>query len=120
MPASPGSATTGTWEATYQDRLAASFDAFEGTDTLVVWVGHVRTAEDRVGLANRRIHELAVEVAATRDWVRIEDLGELLGSGDAVATDCLVADGLHLATDCLDRAAEHLVERIDPGRQDAS
>ena len=109
----------GAWESTYRALLAASFDAFEGTDTQVVWVGHVRTAEDRVGLANRRIHELAVEVASTRDRVTVEDLGELLDSGDAVATDCLVPDGVHLSTGCLDRAAEQLAERIDPGRQDA-
>ena len=109
----------GAWESTYRTLLAESFDAFEGTDTQVVWVGHVRTSEDRVGLANRQIHELAAEIASTRDWVSVEDLGELLGSGDDVATSCLVPDGLHLSTDCLDRAAEQLVERIDPGRQDA-
>lgn len=100
------------WEDAYRERLAASFDAFEGTGTRVVWVGHVRGANDRVGLVNRRIHRLASEVAAGRDGVEVQDLAELLGSGEQVATDCLVPDGLHLTVDCLDRAAAQLVDRI--------
>lgn len=99
------------WDEEYSKRLAEAFDAFEGTDTTVVWVGHVRTEEDRVGLQNRHIHELATELAATRDWVVVEDLGELLGSGDTEATRCLTDDGLHLTVACLDEAAAGLAER---------
>lgn len=93
------------WDAAYKERLAASFDAFQDTGTRVIWVGHVRTQEDRVGTVNRHVHELAAEVAADRDWVQVEDLADYLGSGEGIATTCLIEDGLHLTVDCLDRAA---------------
>ncbi len=96
------------WDREYSARLARSFDAFEGTGTTVVWLGHVRSAEDRVGVLNRRVHRLAEQVAAERDWVEVRDLAQILGTGDEVATDCLVADGLHLSTECLERAAAAL------------
>ncbi len=96
------------WDEEYSRRLAAAFDAFEDTGTTVLWVGHVRTDEDRVGLTNRHVHELAAELAADRDWVVVADLAELLGSGEDVASDCLQSDGLHLTTDCLTRAADSL------------
>lgn len=93
------------WDQEYSARLARSFDAFEGTGTTVLWLGHVRTEEDRVGLRNRHVHELATEVAADRDWVVVGDLAEILGSGEEVATECLQDDGLHLTVECLDRVA---------------
>lgn len=93
------------WDQEYSARLARSFDAFEGTGTTVLWLGHVRTEEDRVGLRNRHVHELAAEVAAGRDWVVVGDLAEILGSGEEVATECLQDDGLHLTVECLDRVA---------------
>jgi uncharacterized protein len=96
------------WDDEYRRRLERSFDAFEATDTIVVWVGHVRTTDDRVGLRNRRVHRLAEDSAASRDWVVVADLADLLGSGEEVATDCLVPDGLHLSADCLQRAAQQL------------
>jgi hypothetical protein len=99
------------WDAEYRDRLAASFDAFRDTGTTVVWVGHVRAEEDRVGLVNRHVHELATEVAADRNWVVVADLADLLGSGEDVATDCLQDDGLHLRTECLQDAAQQLATR---------
>ncbi len=102
------------WDAEYAARLAASFDAFEATGTTVIWVGHVRTLEDRVGTVNRHVHELATEVAATRDWVQVQDLAEYLGSGDGIATTCLIDDGLHLTTACLDRAATALAADLPP------
>ena len=76
-----------------------------GTGTEVIWVGHVRTQEDRVGTVNRQVHEIATEVAADRDWVQVEDLAAYLGSGEGIATTCLIEDGLHLTVACLDRAA---------------
>jgi hypothetical protein len=97
------------WDAEYTARLARSFDAFEGSGTTIVWLGHVRTAEDRVGLRNRRVHELAAQVAQDRDWVVVQDLAEILGSGEDVATDCLVPDGVHLTVECLDRIAADLL-----------
>jgi lysophospholipase L1-like esterase len=100
------------WDAEYSARLARVFDAFEGTDTRVVWVGHVRVAEDRMGDGNRRIHRLAEQVAADRPWVQVEDLGELLGSGESVASDCLLDDGVHLTVECYRDADEALVERL--------
>lgn len=103
------------WDAEYSRRLAAAFDAFEGTDTTVVWVGHVRTEEDRVGITNRHVHELAAALAADRDWVVVTDLAEMLGSGEDVAEDCLVADGLHLTVDCLERAADSLASSAPIG-----
>jgi hypothetical protein len=93
------------WEAEYSTRLARSFDAFEDSGTTVLWLGHVRTEQDMVGLVNRRVHELATQVAADRDWVVVGDLAEILGSGEDVATECLQDDGLHLTVDCLDRIA---------------
>lgn len=96
------------WDAEYSARLARSFDAFEDTGTTVLWLGHVRTEEDRVGLRNRHVHDLATQVAADRNWVVVADLAGVLGSGDEVATDCLQDDGLHLTVDCLDRAAAWL------------
>lgn len=96
------------WDAEYGRRLAASFDAFAGTGTTVVWVGHVRTAEDRVGSVNRRIHHIAERVAAARPFVIVSDLGALLKTGDLEATACLLPDGLHLTVPCLDLAAAGL------------
>ena len=103
------------WDAAYAERLAASVDPFESTGTTVIWVGHVHTADPTVGETNRRVHALATEVAAGRDWVEVEDLADLLGTGEAPATRCLVPDGLHLSIDCLDEAAELLVADL-PGR----
>ncbi len=96
------------WDQEYSRRLARSFDAFEGTGTTVVWVGHVRTQEDRVGERNRHIQDLAERAAEGRDWVVVRDLAQILGTGDEIASDCLVADGLHLTLGCLDRAAKEL------------
>ena len=81
----------------------------------MVWVGHVRTEEDRVGITNRHVHELAAALAADRDWVVVTDLAEMLGSGEDVAEDCLVADGLHLTVDCLERAADSLASSAPIG-----
>lgn len=99
------------WDGEYTRRLAATFDVFADTDTTVLWVGHVRTEAGRTSQLNRHIHSLAVQVASTRDWVSVADLGEILGSDDAVATECLADDGLHLRTECLDRAATELLAR---------
>jgi len=97
------------WDAEYSARLAASFDAFADTATTVLWVGHVRTEKDTVGLTNRHIQRLAAQVASTRPWVVVDDLATLLDTGDEVADDCLVPDGLHLSTKCLGSAAEQLL-----------
>ncbi len=97
------------WDEEYARRLAEVFDAFEGTGTTVVWVGHVRTEDPDVGRTNREIHRLATEVAADRPWVEVADLGELLGTGEEEATDCLVPDGLHLTVECLQRADRGLL-----------
>ena len=99
---------TAQWDQEYSNRLAQTFDAFKDSGTTVLWVGHVRTKKDKVGLANRRIQQLAAQVASTRPWVVVQDLATLLGTGEAVATGCLTADGLHLKTDCLDVAARAL------------
>ena len=101
-------AQTAQWDQEYSNRLAQTFDAFKDSGTTVLWVGHVRTKKDKVGLANRRIQQLAAQVASTRPWVVVQDLATLLGTGEAVATSCLTADGLHLKTDCLDLAARAL------------
>jgi lysophospholipase L1-like esterase len=100
------------WDTEYAARLAQVFDAFEGTDTEVVWVGHVRASDERMGDGNRRIHRLAEQVAADRPWVRVEDLGELLGSGEDEATDCLLDDGVHLTVECYRDADRALAERL--------
>ena len=102
------------WDAEYSTRLGRSFDAFKDSGTTVLWVGHVRTAKDRVGLTNRRIHRLALAAAADRPWVRTADLAELLGSGDEVATDCLLDDGLHLKVSCYETAARELNALMPP------
>jgi hypothetical protein len=101
------------WEAEYTRRLESVFDAFKGTATTVVWGGHVRTADEGVGETNRLVNRLATAAAADRDWVQVADLGELLGTGDEVATDCLLPDGLHLSTACLDRADRALLPRLE-------
>lgn len=103
------------WDEEYSRRLAAAFDKFEGTGTTVVWVGHVRPEDERVADMNRHIHELAVAVAADRDWVQVQDLAELTGSGADGTSECLSADGLHLNSTCYDQAAVRLLERLDPG-----
>jgi hypothetical protein len=103
---------TPAWDAEYRRRLGAAFDAFAGQDTRVVWVGHVRTNESTTSRANRDLHRLATEVAAERRGVTVADLGELLGTGDAVATRCLTEDQLHLTTACLDEAAARLEDRL--------
>jgi len=100
------------WDTEYQRRLGRAVDAFADTGTTVVWVGHLRTADQQVGATNRHIHELAVDVASTRDWVRIEDLAELLDVGEDRADRCLVEDGLHLTVDCLDEAAAGLAAAL--------
>ena len=102
------------WDAEYSRRLAESFDAFEDTDTRVVWVGHLRTREARVGETNRHIHRLAEQVASTRPWVEVADLGQLLGTGEKTATTCLVPDGLHLTVDCLTKADQALLPQLLP------
>ena len=102
------------WDAEYSTRLARSFDAFKDSGTTVLWVGHVRTQKDQVGLTNRRIHRLAVAAAATRPWVKSADLAELLGSGEDVATDCLLSDGLHLKVSCYATAAKGLNGLMPP------
>jgi lysophospholipase L1-like esterase len=103
------------WDAEYSARLARVFDAFEGTGTSVVWVGHVRTEEQRVADGNRRIDDLARAAAAGRGWVQVEDLAELTGSGAEEVSDCLIGDGLHLTVDCYDDAAEALAPRLPLG-----
>lgn len=107
-------ADTAAWDAEYSRRLAGSFDAFAATTTRVIWVGHVRTAEDRVGRVNRHIHDLARTVAASRPFVEIADFTELLGTGELVASRCLLPDGLHLTVECLDEAAAKLQSRLRP------
>jgi len=109
------------WDAEYSRRLAEVFDAFAPADgasarTEVIWVGHVHAKKQVVGDTNRRVHELAASVAADRPWVDVEDLGELLGTGDGDASRCLLPDGLHLTADCLDEAARALVPAVDVGR----
>ena len=107
-------ANAAAWDAEYSARLAATFDAFASSSTRVVWIGHVRTVEDRVAKVNRHVHELAKAVAASRPFVDIADFSELLGVGDQVATRCLLKDGLHLTTECLDEAAAKLQPLLRP------
>ena len=45
---------------------------------------------------------------------KLDDLGELLGSGENVATDCLLADGLHLKVSCYEKAAKGLDALMPP------
>jgi lysophospholipase L1-like esterase len=101
------------WDAEYRARLARAFDAFADTGTTVVWVGHVRADDELVADTNRRIHELAVAEAASRDWVEVADLAELTGSGAEETSECLV-DGLHLTADCYATAAEALLAEYAP------
>jgi lysophospholipase L1-like esterase len=96
------------WDLEYASRLARSFDAFEDTGTTVLWLGHVRTEEDDVGETNRHVQQLAEQVAASRDWVVVADLADILGSGEEEAEECLQPDGLHLTVECLDLAAASL------------
>lgn len=103
------------WDEEYRVRLARSFDAFEGSGVRVLWLGHVRTEEDLVADTNRRVHDMAVDVAAGRDWVGVEDLAEITGSGDDEVSACLISDGLHLSTDCYDTAADALAARLGIG-----
>lgn len=103
------------WDEEYTRRLAAVFDAFEDTGTTVVWVGHVRPEDERVADMNRHIHELATEVAATREGVEVQDLAELTGSGAEGTSECLSEDGLHLDANCYAAAADTLLERLEPG-----
>ena len=130
---------TSTWEATYRRRLEAAVAPFESTGTTVVWVGHLRLPGEPAGSVNRRVHDLATEVAAERPWVVVADLAELLGVGDSdvvvggvedsdvvvgaaedgaaedgAAGACLREDGVHLTGTCLSRAAEVLASRL-PG-----
>jgi hypothetical protein len=105
---------TANWDAEYSRRLAASFDTFAGSSTTVVWVGHVRTTEDRVGLVNRHIHALAKAVAATRPFVRVADLADLLHTGEDRADRCLMPDGLHLTSPCLTEAAAAFLRQLAP------
>jgi hypothetical protein len=100
------------WEAAYRERLAASVDPFATTGTRVVLVGQLRTDDGIIGEANRRIHALAVEVAAERDFVEVVDLGELTGEGDEVAVRCISEDGIHLTEACTTDAAEALAPRL--------
>lgn len=100
------------WDAEYTRRLAAAIEPFRTTGTTVVWVGHVRTAEDRVGLTNRHIQTLAASLADGRPFLRVADLAQLLGTGEAKADRCLIADGLHLSVACLDEAAGRLREQL--------
>jgi hypothetical protein len=102
------------WDEEYTRRLAAVFDSFEDTGTTVVWVGHVRPEDELVADMNRHIHELATEAAATRDWVQVQDLAELTGSGADGTSECLSRDGLHLNATCYSDAADTLLERLDP------
>jgi lysophospholipase L1-like esterase len=100
------------WEDEYTRRLAAAFDAFEESDTRVVWVGHVRAEDPAVGQTNRDVHAIAAELAAERDWVEVQDLAELTGSGDDEVSECLASDGLHLSVECYDEASAALADRL--------
>lgn len=112
--AAGGTAAGDRWDAEYSARLARSIDPFKDTGTTVLWVGHVRTGVAKVGDTNRRVHRLAEKVAATRPWVTVADLAELLGTGESVASDCLIRDGLHLSVPCYERAARALGPKLPP------
>jgi len=88
--------------------------AFATTGTRVLWVGHVRTNDPKVGATNRHINQLAVAAAKDRPFVEVADLAELLGTGESTASRCLVSDGLHLSVACLDEAAGKLRDRLPP------
>lgn len=101
------------WETEYSRRLAEVFDHFTDTGTTVVWVGQMHSEDPLVGVTNRRIHRLAVEVAEDRPGVTVSDLGEWLGSGEEPATSCLEPDGVHLNEGCNRRAAEAVATEVD-------
>lgn len=103
------------WQDEYSTRLARAFDAFEGSGTRVVWVGHVRTEDPAVAQTNRDVHRIATQLAADREWVQVQDLAELTGSGDDETSECLIADGLHLSGDCYDVAAASLSPHLGVG-----
>ena len=105
---------TAAWDAEYTKRLEAAFDAFAGTGTRVLWVGHVYTADPKVGATNRHINQLAQAAAQDRPFVEVADLAALLGTGDNKATACLIDDGLHLTVACYDKAAAGLRDRLPP------
>ncbi|MEQ8716196.1 MAG: hypothetical protein RIE08_01175 [Acidimicrobiales bacterium] len=102
------------WSVAYAARLARVFDAFSDTGTQVWWVGHVCVERAVICETNREIHALAVALGRDRPWVRIADLGELLGFGDEPATGCLAADGIHLDAECLHDAAAELLAPAVP------
>lgn len=106
--------TSSRWDDEYRGRLERVFDAFEDTGTEVWWVGHVCTRRDEVCETNREIQALAVEAAEDRPWVVIADLGELLGVGDEVPTECLTSDGVHIQGRCLRDAAVDLLDELAP------
>jgi len=108
-------ADTAAWDAAYRQRLAASFDAFAPpTSTRVVWLGHVCTKDAKVCANNRRVHRLAEQVATTRPWVEVVDLAALLGTGETPADRCLMDDGLHVTSACLQEAATAMRLSISP------
>lgn len=107
-------ADTNAWNVEYSRRLAMVFDAFASTGTRVVWLGHVRTSDARVGDTNRRIHALASQQAVTRPFVTVDDLAAFLQTGEKSATHCLDPDGLHLTNTCLDKAAAALKPTVSP------
>jgi len=113
------SASEPEWDAEYSRRLARSFDAFAHSGTTVIWVGQVRTIEDRIGLVNRRIHRLAEGVAAGRPWVRVTDLADYLTSGETRAERCLKPDGVHLTVECLDEAAVKLAAQLPAASEES-
>ena len=105
-------ADTDAWDAEYSARLAAAFDAFEGTGTNVVWVGQVRTRDPKVAEYNRHIHELAKEQAcdpALGEGGRPLRAARIRG---VQATGCLIEDGLHLSPKCYQRAGEALLPQL--------
>ena len=103
------------WDAEYARRIGTVFDTFAGSDTTVVWVGHVATDDPTVAETNRRIHRIAAAEAADRPGVVVADLADLLGTGEAVAERCLMDDGLHVTAACLDEAAAALAPDLPVG-----
>ena len=106
---------TAAWDAEYSKRLGEVFDAFSGTGTTVVWVGQARTAKKSVGNTNRRVQTLAARAAAGRPWVKVADLGELLGYGESTAVGCMTEDGVHLEPACYKKADKALLDTLDLG-----